>query len=285
MDCHATERTTGGALSPCKPHPPEPCRQPSLPRPAPPTRLPGRYRLRPHLSWGSSNESTPPHKPHGHPQLQAIRRLQLLLPPRHADPHALTHCCDSSPTACILGCVTQRKQYRQGIASIDNTLHATTARSNADLMKPNQNPTRYTRAKHTIILQIPTPPSRSTSTHTRPWLCCCQFRECCIPSVHMPQWPIHGSQSLATYSHRSIIDSLLNLHAVQCSAVRQRLLPPWLGMETPYRHPNAVSTPPAAPSRTPFLAVTASVLQPFPAFPLLYPVHLLAPSLVAFPHV
>ena len=38
--------------------------------------------------------------------------------------------------------VTRRMQHRQGI---DNT-----ARSNVDLPKPNQTPTRYTLAKHTI---------------------------------------------------------------------------------------------------------------------------------------
>ena len=50
-------------------------------------------------------------------------------------------------------CVTRRKKQRPGIAPNDNTMHVTTARSSADLTKPNQTPKRHTRAKDTIILQ------------------------------------------------------------------------------------------------------------------------------------
>ena len=63
-------------------------------------------------------------------------------------------------------CVTRRKQHRPGIASNDNTMHATTARSSADLTKPNQTPTRHNLAKDTIILHIATPQAAST-TRTR----------------------------------------------------------------------------------------------------------------------
>ena len=43
----------------------------------------------------------------------------------------------------------------------------TTARSSADLTKPNQTPTRYILANDTIILQIATPSCHSKSTHAR----------------------------------------------------------------------------------------------------------------------
>ena len=64
-------------------------------------------------------------------------------------------------------CVTRRTQHRQGITSNDNTMHETSVRTNADLTKQNRTPTRYTLAKHTIILPIPTPRSCSKLTHTR----------------------------------------------------------------------------------------------------------------------
>ena len=54
-----------------------------------------------------------------------------------------------------------------GIASTDNTMHATTARNSADVTKPNQTPTRYTLAKDTTILPMATPPSRTKSLQTR----------------------------------------------------------------------------------------------------------------------
>ena len=47
-----------------------------------------------------------------------------------------------------------------------STQHRTTARSSADLTKPHQAPTRYTRAKDTTLLQIATPQSASSQrTH------------------------------------------------------------------------------------------------------------------------
>ena len=54
----------------------------------------------------------------------------------------------------IAVCVTRRKQHRPGIASNDNTMHVPTARSSANLTKPNHTPTRHTRAKDRIIPQI-----------------------------------------------------------------------------------------------------------------------------------
>ena len=54
----------------------------------------------------------------------------------------------------VVGGDTLRKQHRQGIASDDNTIHATAARSNADLTKPNQTPTRYTLEKNTRLLEV-----------------------------------------------------------------------------------------------------------------------------------
>ena len=57
--------------------------------------------------------------------------------------------CVDFGDGCCVGCVTRRKQHRQGIASNDNTMHATTARSRADLTKPNQTPTRYTPSQNT----------------------------------------------------------------------------------------------------------------------------------------
>ena len=62
--------------------------------------------------------------------------------------------------------VTRRKQHRPGIASNDNTMHVTIARSSADHTKPSQTPTRYTLAKDTIILQVATPQASSSQrTH------------------------------------------------------------------------------------------------------------------------
>ena len=63
-------------------------------------------------------------------------------------------------------CVTRRKQQRPGIASNDNTTHVPTARSSADLTKPNHTPTRHTRAKDKIILQMATTHTASSQrTH------------------------------------------------------------------------------------------------------------------------
>ena len=45
-------------------------------------------------------------------------------------------------------CVTRRKQQRPGIASNDNTTHVPTARSSADLTKPNQTPTQLVYCSH-----------------------------------------------------------------------------------------------------------------------------------------
>ena len=65
--------------------------------------------------------------------------------------------------------VTWRKQHRPGIASNDNTMYVTTARSSADLTKPNQ--IRYTLASLKFKKQNdPTnshTPSRIKTTHTR----------------------------------------------------------------------------------------------------------------------
>ena len=59
-----------------------------------------------------------------------------------------------------------RKQQRPGIASNDNTKHVPTARSSADLTKPNNTPTRHTRAKDKIIQQMVTPQAASSQrTH------------------------------------------------------------------------------------------------------------------------
>ena len=63
-------------------------------------------------------------------------------------------------------CVIRRKQQRPGIAPNDNTMHVTTARSRADLMKRNQTPTRHTLAEDTIILQTASPQAASSQrTH------------------------------------------------------------------------------------------------------------------------
>ena len=48
-------------------------------------------------------------------------------------------------------CVTRRTQHRPGIASNDNTMHVTAARSSADLTKRNQTPTRHTLAEGVAI--------------------------------------------------------------------------------------------------------------------------------------
>ena len=53
-------------------------------------------------------------------------------------------------------CVTWRKQQRPGIAANDNTMHVPATRSSADLTKPNHTPTRHTRAKDRMILQMAT---------------------------------------------------------------------------------------------------------------------------------
>ena len=59
-------------------------------------------------------------------------------------------------------CVTRRKQERPGNASNDNTAHMPTARSSADLTKPNHTPTRHTLTKDKIILQTATPQAASS---------------------------------------------------------------------------------------------------------------------------
>ena len=74
------------------------------------------------------------------------------------------------PVACVaMGpemCVTRRKQQRPGIASNDDTTHVPTARSSADLTKPNHTPTRHSRAKDKIILQLVTPQAAASQrTH------------------------------------------------------------------------------------------------------------------------
>ena len=62
--------------------------------------------------------------------------------------------------------VTRGKQQRPGIASNDNTTHVPTARSSADPTKPNHTPTRHTRAKDKMILQMVTPQAASSQrTH------------------------------------------------------------------------------------------------------------------------
>ena len=61
-------------------------------------------------------------------------------------------------------CVPRRKQQRPGIALNDNTTRAPSARSSADPTRPNHTPTRHTRAKDKMILQMVTP---QAATHTR----------------------------------------------------------------------------------------------------------------------
>ena len=63
-------------------------------------------------------------------------------------------------------CAVRLKQRSPGIASNNNTMRVTTARSSADLTKPIQSPTRYTPAKDTIMLQIARPQAASSQrTH------------------------------------------------------------------------------------------------------------------------
>ena len=61
---------------------------------------------------------------------------------------------------------TWRKQQRPSIASKYKRMHVTTARSSADLTKPNQTRTRHTLAEDTVILRIATPQAASSQrTH------------------------------------------------------------------------------------------------------------------------
>ena len=63
-------------------------------------------------------------------------------------------------------CVARRKQQRPGNASYDNTTHVLTGISSANLKKPSHTPTRHTRAKVKIILQMATPQAASSQrTH------------------------------------------------------------------------------------------------------------------------
>ena len=74
-------------------------------------------------------------------------------------------CCSIVAVLTPYHCVTRRKQRRPGIALNDNTTQVPTARSSADLTKPNHIPTQHTRAKDKVILQMATPQAAS-SQHT-----------------------------------------------------------------------------------------------------------------------
>ena len=63
----------------------------------------------------------------------------------------VTHICD-----CSL-CVTRRKQHRPGIAPNANTTHVPTAGSSAAPTKLNHTPSRHSRAKGKLLLQMVTP--------------------------------------------------------------------------------------------------------------------------------